>query len=366
MSNPIVSINLVVLNGEKYIRHCLESVFAQSYPHELIEINILDNGSTDKTKEIIVNYKLKIENSNFAAFKFIESQQNFGMWGGQEELLNHSVGKYIVFLSVDVILEKDFISHAVQTMESNPKLGAVQGKIYQFNIRDLETRPTESFGQVENCLPAGEAGKLEIGGTIDTCGFEISRSRRIGNIGHGETDKGQFNQPIDIFGVEGAVPVMRTEALQSIRVLGEIADHDLFWYAEDLDVAWRLNMAGWEQHYEPSVIAWHDRQTTKQTRRGLWSFIAIRRTIPLRKRRLEWRNIRCTIIKNDYIINILKDIVYILPREIAMTVYLLIFETAVLVELPSLISLLPRMLRKRREIMRQAKISPAKIHSYFS
>jgi hypothetical protein len=98
----------------------------------------------------------------------------------------------------------------------------------------------------------------------------------------------------------------------------------------------------------------------------LRDFIAIRRAIPLRKRRLEWRNIRCTIIKNDYIINILKDLPYILSREIAMVGYLLIFETAVLAELPTLIKFIPRMLRKRKEIMKQARVSSVQIHSYFS
>ena len=351
MSNYIISINIVVLNGDKYIEHCLNSVLNQSFSHKQIRINILDNGSTDETVKRIRNYELGIKNRGFAKFNFIESKLNFGMWGGQEELLNHSTGKYVVFLSVDVILEKDFLLNAVRVMDNNPKLGALQAKVYQFDIK--KDCPNSCF-----LIPASKI--------LDSCGFKIFRSRRVINIGHGEKDNGQFNKPIEIFGVEGAVPIFRKEALESIRVLGEIADHDLFWYAEDLDVAWRLRMAGWEQHYEPAVIAWHDRQTTKQTRRGLRDFIAIRRAIPLQKRRLEWRNIRCTIIKNDYIINILKDLIYILPREIAMTAYLLIFETAVLTELPALLKLIPRMIRKRKEIIKQAKVSPPDIHSYFS
>ena len=349
MTNPVVSVNIVVLNGDKYIERCLNSVLNQSFSHEQIQINILDNGSTDNTRLLIQDIEFRISNYNFPKVNFVMSNFNYGMWGGQEELLKRTQSRYVVFLSADVILEKDFIKNSVQAMDSNPKLGALQAKVYQFNVRDLETRNW----------------KLETGHIIDTCGFEISRSRRIGNIGHGETDIGQFNKPADIFGVEGAVPVFRKEALESIHVLGEIADHDLFWYAEDLDVAWRLRLAGWEQRYEPSVVAWHDRQTTKKTRGGLADFIAIRKSIPIKKRRLEWRNIRCTIIKNDYIINVLKDLLYILPREIAMTVYLLIFETAVLAELPSFLKLIPRMLQKRREIMRQARATSSQIHSYF-
>src|SRR3989344_8685446 len=105
MSNNLVTINLVVLNGEKYIRRCLDSVLAQTYPHNLIELNILDNGSTDGTLESIKNYELSI-NESFKKFNFIESGLNLGMWPGQEELLKNSSGKYFVVLSVDVILDK--------------------------------------------------------------------------------------------------------------------------------------------------------------------------------------------------------------------------------------------------------------------
>ncbi len=356
MNNSLVSVNIVVLNGEKYIRGCLDSVLAQTYLHENIEINILDNGSIDQTVPLIENCKLKFENSSFSRFKFIKNEKNLGMWGGQEELLKHTQGFCVVVLSVDVILGKDFIKNAVEKMDSNPQLGAIQAKVYRYNIQDVvEVKPQQQ--------------KI-----IDTCGFQIYRSRKISNIGHGEEDSGQYNQPCEIFGVEGAVPVIRTEALESIRIgspstgsgPSEIADHDLFWYAEDLDIAWRLNLAGWKQKYEPSLIAWHDRQTTKRTSGSFKDFLMIRRSIPLRKRRLEWRNIRCTIIKNDYIINILKDLPYWLPREIAMFGYLLIFETRVLSEIFALILFLPRMLRKRSQILSRTKTNARQIHLYFA
>src|SRR3989344_6305937 len=302
--NSIVSINIVVLNGEKYIRHCLDSVLAQSYPHELIEINILDNGSTDGTAGFIENWKIK---NGIFKITFKKSNFNYGMWGGQEELLKKSLGKYIVILSEDVILEKDFLTNAVQALDADSGLGAIQAKVYQFDIQKLET------GNCHKDLPKGE--KLETG-VIDTCGFKVFRSRRVINVGTGEVNTGQYGKACEIFGVEGAVPVFRKEALESIRVLEEITDHDLFWYGEDLDVAWRLRLAGWRQCYEPSIIAWHDRGTTKSHTHGSWlkyiSHVHIRQQLSIKKRRLEWRNARWTRIKNDYIINILKDLPYIL------------------------------------------------------
>lgn len=341
MANPIVSINLVVFNGDKYIRRCLESVLGQSYPSELVEINILDNASTDDTLKII-------QNPEFKKNTLIKSKVNLGMWAGQEELLKQSRGKYIVVLSVDVILEKDFLANAIQAMDRDETLGAIQAKVYQFSLRDFEI-------------------KREV---IDTCGFKIDRSRRIQNIGHGAQDIGQFNTPSEIFGVEGAVPIFKKEALESIRILGEISDHDLFWYGEDLDVAWRIHLAGWKQMYVPAVIAWHARGTTKSHTHGSWlQYIrraGIRQQIPINKRRLEWRNSRWTRIKNDYIINVFKDLPYIVWREIEVLGYAVLFEPGVLKEIPKFIQGIPRMLRKHREIMKRAKVGSAEIHTYFS
>ncbi|MBX4190378.1 glycosyltransferase family 2 protein [Candidatus Parcubacteria bacterium] len=336
-----ISINLVVLNGERYIRSCLDSILAQSHNHQEIGVVILDNGSTDQTKNIIKEYESRFQ--SFGSFRLIESDHNYGMWGGQEHLLEHSTGEYLVAMAVDVILDKDFISESLKVMGSDSKIGALQAKTFQFNVSESERSHS----------------------LIDTCGFEIFRSRRIVNIGHGEKDSGQFNNRKEIFGVEGAVPVLRREALESIKVLSEIADHDLFWYAEDLDIAWRLNLKGWKQVFDPAVIAWHDRQTTKRKRNGILDFYKIRREIPLHKRRLEWRNIRFTILKNDYIINILKDLGKILPREIAMTLYLLIFEPQVLAEIPTFLRLLPRMLKKRHLILSGAQLKPHEIHMWF-
>lgn len=345
MSNPSVTINIVVLNGEKYIRQCLDSVLAQTYPHKLIEINILDNGSTDGTLESIKYYVLSIKES-FNKFNFIESKLNLGMWPGQEKLLKDSAGEYVIILSVDVILDKDFVANTVRVMSKDEKIGAVQAKIYSYNIENV--------------------GKEELSKkTIDTCGFQIYKSRRIINIGHGEKDDGQFSQEKEIFAVEGAVPVFRKDALESCRVMNEIADHDIFWYAEDLDVAWRMRVFGWKQIFVPDVIAWHDRQTTKNLRKTFADFLKIRRQLPLRKRRLEWRNIRFTIIKNDYTINILKDLPYILKREIMMFAYLVIFEPKVLGEIPVFLKLLPKILRKREEITKRRVTSPEEMRKWF-
>ena len=343
--NPVVSINIVVRNGEKYIRHCLDAILAQTYPHEHVEINILDNKSSDRTKETIKDSAQEFRNAGFSKFHLAESDENMGMWPGQDELLKHSSGKYILVMAVDVMLDKDFISKAVERMESDGNIGALEAKLYRYELSNGTIMPSN---------------------IIDTCGFKIFKSRRIINIGHGEEDHGQFNKYSEIFAAEGAAPFFRKEALDDSRVKGSLVDKEYFWYGDDLDLAWRMRLFGWKEVFDPEVIAWHDRQTTKTLKKSPADFIRLRRAIPIKKRGLDWRNTRWTIIKNDYIINILKDLPAILSREIQLAGYILLFEPAVLLEIPKFIVLLPKMFMRRREIMKRATAKPAEMRKWFN
>lgn len=341
MNNPLVSIQIVVYNGEKYIRHCLRAAMAQTYPN--VEIIVFDNASTDRTRDIV--------RAEFPSVRLIQNEKNLGMWPGQEETLKHSHGEYVVGLSVDVMLHPNFVKNTVATAERDPQIGAVQAKIYQYD-----------FGQLAD-------GSYRDSHTIDTCGFALTRERKVINLGHGEPDGPHFNVSKDIFGVEGAVPFFRRSALEDCRMDGWIWDPDYFWYGDDLDLAWRMTLFGWRQVFAPDVIAWHDRSTTKGHATGIIS--AVRRhekraAIPLAKRRLDWSNTKFTIVKNDYILNILKDLPWILWRELMVFGYSLLFEPAVFLEAGRFFRHLPRMFRRRRDVMIRAKHSAREMHRWLA
>jgi GT2 family glycosyltransferase len=268
------------------------------------------------------------------------------MWAAHERLWQKNKGKYVVVLSVDVLLDPDFLKKAVEVMEKDEKIGGLQAKIYQWNV---EAEPVLTK-------------------VIDTIGFKIERNRRLTNIGHGIEDRGQYGNIREVFGVEGAVPFFRKSSLEDCRVRGEIMDHDMFWYSEDLDIAWRMRMMGWKEIYAPIVIAYHDRSTTKNIRKDWLDYfrrVKIRRQIPIRKRRLDWRNYRISIMKNDFAINIFKDLPYIVFREIMVLGYALFFEPQIFCEIPKLIGLMPKIFKKRKEIMRKTKVNPAEFHKWF-
>ena len=133
-----------------------------------------------------------------------------------------------------------------------------------------------------------------------------------------------------------------------------------------MDVAWLMRMFGWKQKYCPNVIAYHDRATTKSLKTSFGDFVKIRQGIPMFKRRLDWRNSTLAIIKNDYAINLCRDFPYIFWRQLKLWVYFIFFETSMVLEIIKVFQLLPNMLKKRREVLRRARIPADEVHEWFS
>ena len=102
-----VSVIITTKNEEKHIRNCLNSIKAQSFAQKEIEIILVDNYSTDKTKQIAVDFTDKIY--DFGPER--SAQRNFGV--------KQAKGKYILYLDADMILSKNVVSECVIKCEQN-------------------------------------------------------------------------------------------------------------------------------------------------------------------------------------------------------------------------------------------------------
>lgn len=133
MNRPLVSVVISTKNEEKNIENCLKSIVFQTYPKENIEIIVVDNNSTDKTKEISQKYTEKVFNKGPER----SAQRNYGM-------LEKSTGEYLMFLDADMILSPDVIERCVRRMESEESLvgiyisEVVLGNSYFSKIRRFE------------------------------------------------------------------------------------------------------------------------------------------------------------------------------------------------------------------------------------
>lgn len=97
MIRDLVSIVIPCYNSEKYISDCLEAILDQTY--KKLQVIIVNDGSSDKTKEIINLYKSKFEKLNIE-LKIIH-QENLGQAAAVNNALKYVNGEYLVWQDSD-------------------------------------------------------------------------------------------------------------------------------------------------------------------------------------------------------------------------------------------------------------------------
>jgi poly-beta-1,6-N-acetyl-D-glucosamine synthase len=129
-SYPKISLIVPVFNGESVIGRCIESIFQQNYPHDRLEIIVVDNLSSDHTLEV-VREKQRIP--------FDGSLHYFSLpFKGKSWALNAGIyqasGDIICSLDADVKLHRNAIYTVAQAFDYDPTLAAVTGAV---EVREL-------------------------------------------------------------------------------------------------------------------------------------------------------------------------------------------------------------------------------------
>src|SRR3989339_561244 len=122
MGNKKLTISLVVYNGGKYLPLLFASLKKQT--HQNFELIILDNNSTDNTKEIIHNIWKNNEgliNCSGATYKLylIENKKNIGFASGHNEIFKNSNSEYFLVLNQDVYLESGCLDKLINFLDEN-------------------------------------------------------------------------------------------------------------------------------------------------------------------------------------------------------------------------------------------------------
>jgi glycosyltransferase involved in cell wall biosynthesis len=121
---PKVTIGICVKNGEETIASALESITAQSYPHQLIEILLVDDGSEDNTLKVV---KQCLSTTDILSQVFSDSWRGLGK--ARNIVIREASGNYIIWVDADEILANDFVARQVDMIENNPKAGVVSGRL---------------------------------------------------------------------------------------------------------------------------------------------------------------------------------------------------------------------------------------------
>lgn len=116
MKTPLVSIILPVYNGEQYIKEAVESMLGQTYAN--FELLLLDDGSTDKTIEILRSY-------TDHRIRLIKNEQNLGIVATLNKGIMLSNGLYIARMDADDISHRERLLKQVEFLQQNPNVGMI-------------------------------------------------------------------------------------------------------------------------------------------------------------------------------------------------------------------------------------------------
>lgn len=256
--SPKVSVIVLNFKRLKDTDYCLKSLLQTNYPN--FQAIMVDNASKDGSVEYVA--------SHYPNVMICESKQNLGYAGGNNLGLNSldDETKYVALVNNDVIFDPNWLTELVMVAESDPTVGACQPKILQF----FNPKKFEYNGAC--------------GGFLDIYGYPYLRGRVLDYI---EEDKGQHDSISEIFWAGGCALFVRKDILTKTGLF----DETFFMHFEEIDLCWRIRLAGDKIISVPASIIYHKGGETKISKKMLF---------------LKYRNNVFMLIKNYSLSNLLK------------------------------------------------------------
>jgi GT2 family glycosyltransferase len=163
---------------------------------------------------------------NYPDVRVIRLDRNYGFAGGYNRALKEVDSEYVLLLNSDVEVTAGWWQPLVEVLDTESDIAAVAPKL----LSDMERTKFEYAGAS--------------GGFIDYLGYPFCRGRILSNV---EEDEGQYDNRRDIFWASGAAMCCRRELFESLGGF----DEDFFAHMEEIDLQWRMQLAGWPIMVEP-------------------------------------------------------------------------------------------------------------------
>ena len=222
MINPSVAIVILNFNGRHHLQQFLPSVLASTYNGK--RVIVADNASTDDSVHWLQHHYPNVE--------LIQLSRNHGFAQGYNEALKQVQSDYYVLLNSDVEVTPDWIQPIIKLMQDDPSMAACQPKMLSYSNRQ----------QFEY---AGAAG-----GWIDSLAYPFSRGRVFDEC---EMDKGQYDHVEKVFWASGAAFFVRAAVYHQLGGF----DGSFFAHQEEIDLCWRMQLAGYSVAVCPQSVVYH-------------------------------------------------------------------------------------------------------------
>jgi GT2 family glycosyltransferase len=218
----LVSIVIPNYNGKRLLDTCLGAVAAQSHPRHLTEIILVDDASTDDSVAYV--------KERYPGVKVVALARNSGLAVACNAGARAASGDLLVMLNNDTEAEPGWLAALVAAAEANPRAGAIASKMLLFDRRD----------------------------TLHNAGDMMGADGIPRNRGVWQVDRGQYDSDTCVFGGCGGGVAYRRAAWEAAGGF----DERLFMYLEDVDLAWRLQMLGWDAVFAPGARLYHQLSAT--------------------------------------------------------------------------------------------------------
>ncbi|MCB0207981.1 MAG: glycosyltransferase [Anaerolineae bacterium] len=212
---PLVTIIILVYNGQDYLPACLESIARLTYPN--FETIAVDNASTDGSVALIRQY--------YPHIQLIQNPRNLGFGGGNNVGLKAAQGDVMVLLNQDTVVDTRWLTELVNTIQNDPTIGIAGCKIYNAD-----------------------------GQTLQHAGAYLLPNALSGHVGRDEPDHGQYDQLHDVEYVTGAALAVTRQVIDYCGLL----DPGYYpAYYEEADLCFSARRMGFRVIYVPSATVVH-------------------------------------------------------------------------------------------------------------
>ena len=245
---PRVAIIYLCYNNRSYLPEVFESLRKLNYPSEKLEIIVVDNDSKDGSQEW-----LRVQ----LGITYMPSATNLGFAEGNNLGIRHALlggAEFVYLLNGDARLHQEAIMETVKLAQTNDKIGAVQSRIMLWKHPEI----VNATGGMVHFLGFGfvrDNGRLWNGVRSD-----------FGLFGCSDKKSPKSDLTPEIAYASGAAVLYRASVLKQVGVLEPF----YFMYHEDLELGWRIRLAGYKNVLAVDSVAYHDYEFKRSIQKFYW------------------------------------------------------------------------------------------------
>jgi len=247
-----ITVITVLYDAAKYVPELFGTLSRMEKGGHDVRVVAVDNGPTDAAAQMV--------RRDFPWVELVQPGANLGFAGGNNLALKESLERgddFAYLLNPDTAVEPDFLLRALETAARFPRAGAVQSLVLLSPEREL----VNSAGNAIHFLGLGYC-----------LGYRMKAAALRPTL----VDGAEIAYP------SGAGVLLRVAALREVGLL----DESLFMYHEDLDLGWRLRLAGWTNVLSPASAIYHKYEFSRSIKK--YFFMERNRYVVLLKHLRAW------------------------------------------------------------------------------